>query len=287
MGKAVSFPDIASARAAFALGPVTYRCLACGREHQSGTKAALRCLEALRGCCRWTAVVGPLPPNIACSAPLAFVSLVWLRESHAFSAGEVELDEFLLALEPGPGLSGQVREYLASKAEARGAGRVKEQWAKWEALVSWKKDLLCRRPPAEIVGAAREHPRLEPFPELAVLSAYVARPSVPCPGGPEEIEVPEYWLQRYLPRPPRGARRRLLDVWYAAECFFAISLEYALRWKEQSGRWVWYPTCFVVYREKYGSRGGNARVEIPEGADLGKMFQDLAASVRRKAKGVP
>lgn len=286
MEKGVCFPDITSASAAFALGPVTYRCLACGKAHRSGTKAALRCLQALRECCRWTAVVGPLSPNIACSTPFAFVSFVWSEESSASPDGEVELDEFLLALEPGPGLFGQVEAYLASKAEACGARKVREQWARWEALVGWKKTLLNCRPPAEVVGVAREPLKL--FPGLARLSAYVVRPSVRCPGGPEEIEVPGHWLQRYLPRPAPDSELELLDVWYAAGDFFAVSLEYGLRWEEQPGRsWrqVWRPICFVVYREGYGRRGRNARVWIPEGSDLEGMFRDLAASVRGKRRG--
>lgn len=60
--KVITFTDVKEARAAFALGQVTYRCLACGQVHRSGTRASKRCRKELWERYEWKVVMPFRPP---------------------------------------------------------------------------------------------------------------------------------------------------------------------------------------------------------------------------------
>jgi hypothetical protein len=216
---AVRFQDVESARAAFAMGQVTYRCLFCGGEHVSGTQDGRWCLNSAREYWGWKFVRQPVPPEPARNAGLAYqfavAAYAKLRNGLQNYPEEMNLPEYVLALDPRCDLRTALAQVAAE--ENKGARQaVEEAWEAYRRLWLWLDSLAGHRPPCELVSVERgEWVRMAG--EVAVLASVTVRPAVPCPFPevPELIRVPAH---RYVGLEP------LLYAGYGPAGFGAVSV---------------------------------------------------------------
>lgn len=216
---AVRFRDVESARAAFALGQVVYRCLFCGGEHVSGTQDGRWCLNSARQYWGWKFVRQPVPPEPAHNVGLAyrFVVAAYTRVRNRLQncPEEADLPEYVLALDPRCDLRVALAQVAAE--EDGGARRaVEEVWEAYRRLWFWLDSLAGYRPPCELVSAERRD-QMHVAGEVAVLESITVRPAVPCPfpGTPELIRVSSH---RYVALEP------LLYAGYGPVGFGAVSV---------------------------------------------------------------
>lgn len=271
----VTFPDLASARAAFALGPVRYRCLVCGKPHKwngvgEPNKRSAVCLEKLSRDYLWHGSPGPLPPRLVVTPALAFVADYWeanvggaaARINKPFIPGE-----FVLALDPAANVLGELREYFAG--EICGAEcQVEELWKKHRLVAHWQRELLLHRPPALLVDVEKQPAQVAGFSEVAV---YHVRPAVPLEGDgplPGMVEVSYWGLLRAIGCRNRSGLQDVLAVEYGREVFSAV-VGFRTPWR--SGPPVYF--SFAVYQEPYG-RQGHVRYFRVEG-DPQELFRSL------------
>ncbi|MEW5935939.1 MAG: hypothetical protein AB1816_20340, partial [Bacillota bacterium] len=110
--RGATFYSLAEARAAFALGPVRYRCLACGRLHRSDAKGGRECLRLLAERYGWAVHGEPAPPWPQCTPAFLFVQCLWAQRyaGLAFAASAPRrLPRELLALDPRADVRGELR----------------------------------------------------------------------------------------------------------------------------------------------------------------------------------
>lgn len=273
----VVFPDPEAARAAFALGPVRYRCWVCGRTHVSGSGGSSRCLARAVRWGNWQARVGPLPVRPHLPPSLAFAQKVWeAMWRGGWPPDRVDAGEHLLAVDGlDPRLRAMVQEELRCLA-AHYAADLDRLWAFRDEYCRWLAALSAHKPPAVVsgyVGAAApalppESPgyRLEAVLEALSLlgpdgarmrpscslriGEYTVRPAVPVPmelwKKAADIALAPGDLWRYVVAAGRVARSWrpgvLTHVSYGAEAFLAVFQR-------------WQPTgaTYVVCLERYGS----------------------------------
>lgn len=266
--RGVTFSSLAEARAAFALGPVRYRCLACGRVHRSDAEEGRECLRLLADRYGWKADGEPAPPWPQCTPAFLFVQYLWAQRyaGLAFAASASRpLPRELLALDP----HADVREELRRCREEL-AGELRRQadeaWSAWRAIVEWQRELARLRPPAGAEVTA--YGPLSGGQE--VIWSYAVRPRVRCEVAPDAIEVRDTGLYQAIPREKaiRRAVPRLVRVEYRPEHFLAV---FQMVTRARDGRVV----GFVVYREKYGTRGASTFAALPPGADPGRCLREL------------
>lgn len=216
---AVTFQDVESARAAFALGRVVYRCLFCGGEHVSGTGEARPCLDRAREYWGWKFVRLPVPPesvhNVGLAYRFAVAAYARTRSELQNCPEEANLPEYILALDPRCDLQAALAQVIAEESE-KAQRAVEEAWEAYRRLWLWLDSLAECYPPCELVGA--EHGDLMCADgKVAVLEGILVRPAVPCPfpGVPELIWVPAH---RYV------ALERLLYAGYGPAGFGAVSV---------------------------------------------------------------
>ncbi|MEW6048086.1 MAG: hypothetical protein AB1609_16700 [Bacillota bacterium] len=177
----VTFRDLDTARAAFALGPVKYRCLACGRVHTSGTYSGQKCLGYLRDACGWRMTEPPVPPvPKRLELPYRFTAAVLEGPVRAWGASRVrDLPEYLLALDARADLREALERCLAERsAQARAAaGRA---WEAYSLLWPWLDALAEYHPPCTVVAVQRAKMPNEHGTHW-VAHRFWVRPSVPCP----------------------------------------------------------------------------------------------------------
>lgn len=278
--RAVVFPDLDSARAAFALGPVRYRCLVCGREHVSGRGEGLACLAfAASGSwhTKWIAFPGPFPPPPAVPPSLVFIRCAWdervkvhLYYAEAVLAVELVGTEYVLAVDPlGLGRSGleELLEAMAEKARPV-LGRA---WEEHGRLAAWAKALPRVRP---AVVAACHTGQDWFFPEgFPVVRELDIRPAVPLPGTGEGgvIKVPAEALERYGLPERAGAKFRLAAAGYGRKRFVAV---FAKAGPGGGGECRVRQLC--VLRELYGGKVTRRLVRF----DAGCSAEAAAAFVR-------
>lgn len=262
---AVTFRDLASARAAFQLGRVRFRCLVCGRVHRSDVESEGRaCLRTLVDGYGWRGHAGFGPPPPAYTPAFLFIERVWRRAiaEREFAAvnGELLPDRAVLALDPAADVEAEVRAHLREISE-QARREVARVWEQWREFVQWQRELLSARPPAEIAAVATE--REEDGPKR--IKSYVVRPLVPCPFA-GEIRVNgislEYILARRLPLWCRPETAYLAGIAYRPHEFVAVRVVWAWQGVRRLCKGL------VVYCEPYGQRGACRSVAVPswEGA---------------------
>lgn len=216
---AVRFQDVESARAAFALGQVIYRCLFCGGKHTSGTGEARLCLNRAREYWGWKFARPPIPPEPVDNIGLAyrFVVAAYARTRNGLQScpEEANLPEYVLALDPRCDLQAALALVVAEESKkARRA--VEEAWEAYRRLWLWLDGLAGHRPPCELVSVERGE-WVHMAGEVAVLASVAVRPAVPCPfpGARELIRVPAH---RYV------GLELLLYAGYGPAGFGAVSV---------------------------------------------------------------
>ncbi|MEW6049122.1 MAG: hypothetical protein AB1609_22075 [Bacillota bacterium] len=186
----VVFPTLEAARAAFSLGPVKYRCLACGKVHVSGTNRGRKCLSRLAQLCGWQPPPVPVPPapkNL--DLPYRFASTVLKEFIGDWEAARFarDLPEYLLALDPRADIRAALEQCLDElTAEARAAAD--RAWETYDFLWRWLDALAECRPPCVVAAVLRSR-RLEEYGGSQwIARRFWLRPSVPCPvAGKEEL----------------------------------------------------------------------------------------------------
>lgn len=278
---AVTFPDLASARAAFTLGPLTYRCLVCGRLHEWGAparslEAALRkhrqkakCLDALFHGCRWQAHPGPLPPRPVITPALAFVADCWeagVGQAKTRLQKAVIPGEFVLALDPAANVYRELREYFAGEVE-RTKHEVAHLWEEHCRITRWHRELLAQRPPAVLVDTESVPAEVPGFSEIVV---YHVRPVLPLGDGfaLRVQEVSYIGLLKLMGCRSRTGLEDVLAVEYGRDVF-SVVVGIRSPWKNSPPSYLW----FAVYRERYG-RQGQLRYFRVEG-DPQELFRSL------------
>ena len=259
---------MAEARTAFALGPVRYRCLACGRVHRSDAEEGRECLRLLAERYGWKAHGEPAPPWPQCTPAFLFVQCLWAQRyaGLAFAASASRpLPRELLALDPQADVWGELRRCREEFAEGS-RRQADEAWSAWRAIAEWQRELAGMRPPAGAEVAA--------YGPLSggrrLIWSYLVRPRVRCAAAPDAIEVRDIALYEAIPKEKavRCAVAELVHVEYRPEHFLAV---FQMTARTRDSRVV----GFVVYQEKYGARGASKFVPLPSGADPGRFLQGL------------
>jgi hypothetical protein len=186
----MTFSDAESARAAFALGRVRYRCQECGKWHTSGSPRSRKCLERRAGHHNWVRVLGPLPPDPSVPPSLAFVyeywCRVWPKRIPPFPDGCVLPGEWVLALEDCRGLRKVIEDELEAKCTEKMA-EITRGWEQYDLVCAWIQELSSCGTPAEVVSVEYGvHPLLDP---LYCIRAYTVRSAVPDPDGASVYRV--------------------------------------------------------------------------------------------------
>jgi len=277
---AAVFPDLDSARAAFALGPVRYRCLVCGREHVSGRGEGLMCLALAAsdgGQLKWLSLPGPFPPAPAVPPFLVFVRCAWnervkvhLHCAEAIHALELTRAEYVLAVDP-LGLERSGLEGLLEDMAEKARPALDCAWEEHGRLAAWVRKLPRVRPGAAVAySAVQEWSFPEGFPVVRELDI---RPAAPLPGTGEHgvIKVPAEALERYGPPGRAGAKFRLAAAGYGRECFVAVFARACL---SKGGESRVRELC--VLREPYGGKVTQRLVHF----DAGYSAEEAMAFVR-------
>lgn len=263
---------MAEAKAAFALGPVRYRCLACGRTHRSDAEESQECLRLLAERYGWKAHGEPAPPWPQCTPAFLFVQCLWTKRyaGSAFAASASRpLPRELLALDPRADVRGELERCRQEFAE-KSRRLADEVWSAWRAIAEWQGELAGRRPPADAEVVARP----SSFDGQREVEFYAVRPRVRCAVAPDVVEVSGMDLCQAIPVPrredARRAVRRLVHVEYRADRFLAVlRMTVMVRVRE-------YRTAgFVVYQERYGIQGKSRFVPLAPGADSERTLQEL------------
>ena len=271
---AVTFRDLASARAAFQLGRVRFRCLVCGRVHRSDVESEGRaCLRTLIDECGWRGHAGFGPPPPAYTPAFLFVDYAWRRglAEHEFGAANAELlpDKAVLALDPTADVEAEVRAHLEEISE-QARRRVARVWELWRELVRWQRELLSARPPAEIAAVAAERVRGGP----KQIKNYIVRPLAPCPFAgeiPVDGILLKYRLARRLPLRCRPEMSYPAGVAYRPHEFVAVLVVWAWEGPRRLCKGL------VVYREPYGRRGTCKPVAILPGESTEEAVERVLA----------
>lgn len=275
--KPMVFPDADTARAAFALGPVVYRCSVCGQQHRSGNDRG-RQWECLMRAVRelgWSVPDVALPPRPLLTPAYAFAAVVW---ENIVGAARWDLrhrqlpPEYLLAVEPGAGLAAALEEELEGRAAERRAA-AREVWRKHVAFYSWLSELRQCRPPA-FLEAADERKAVDD--KIPCLGRIVIRPAVKPPFEDVAwVEITATDLKRPISRrlDRYGLVQNLVDICYASESFQAVFV--AFRQEFHEGRVsVWVPEWVCRYREFYEGQKAFELAALPAGG------KDIAAAVK-------
>lgn len=254
--KGVSFPDPGVAKAAFALGPVRYRCWVCGKTHTSGSDQASRCLGRLARGANWRVFAGPLPARPHLTPALTFARTEWRNCTFSRWPGERELwvPEYLLAVDGlSPRIRKWVRKELASALE-RCSADLDRLWDFRERFCRWVSALSEKRPPGVVVGVETHPAQVSRI--SAGIGIYTVRPALPAPSGVPGIPVLGAYLWRVVVR-----CGRLKKWWYAGELVHVAYGEDAFvavfeRQPHAGAR-------YVVCREEYGQRPRVIQVGLP------------------------
>lgn len=180
----MGFSDVESARAAFALGGLRYRCRKCGRWHTSGSSRSQSCLKQWAEWHNWVRVLGPAPPDPVVPPSLAFVYEYWQRVRPrgvpSFPDSCVLPGEWVLAVDGGWGLREAIEQELEAKC-AESMAEIARGWEQYELICAWMRDLMGCSVPGEIVSVEYGvHPMLPP---LYCITTYDVRSAVPGPDG--------------------------------------------------------------------------------------------------------
>lgn len=244
------FSDVESARAAFALGQVRYRCRKCSRWHTSGSSRSRSCLKQWAEWHNWVRVLGPVPPDPLVPPSLAFVYEYWQRvrprRIPSFPDSCVLPGEWVLAVDGGRGL----REAIERELEAKCAEKMAEiarGWKEYDLVCTWLRELNRCGTPAEVVSVEYDvHPLLDP---LCCIVAYNVRSAVPAPDGTDLHRVAadslaSCWLDSLKGRrdqPSWSLLRAMLHVEYGRNWFLTlIPARVVSRWNLESGTTVWF-----------------------------------------------
>ncbi|MFZ5768523.1 MAG: hypothetical protein ACOY3F_07485 [Bacillota bacterium] len=244
MDGAVVFPDAYSAKAAFALGPVKYRCLVCNRVHTSGSGEAERCRLNLSVQPGWgqTRSAGPYPPTMHFTPAFLFAAAVWDAWWPGPPSGNFEVPEWVLALDAfAPNLGVAFEEAVHEERERQRRCRAMA-WENHRVFCRWMGALRRHRPPARIA-------RLELMTPYPKRSGYYVTPAVLPPGwGEPYMKVPaeRLWYNIWAWVPGNsllgwGADTPLVLVSYS-EYEFAAVFEVPVGWLRG----------YLVCRERYG-----------------------------------
>lgn len=275
----VTFLDAASARAAFALGPVEYRCLQCGQVHVSGDGTARRCLrrlagfpEGLRGV--WAGLCVPVPTPAYVFARYVWEEWPgWLR-FHRFSL-ESLVPEWVLALDPyTPGLRAALREAMAEACE-RLDRQVDAAWEFREAFCEWFRELRGRWPPGRL--CERNFAAGERLPRYIL--EFRVEPAVAPPWGwvPASVPISGETLWRSVAHTcalSRGVLRNrlLLFVEYGTDEFAAV---FGLAAEGSDGAQI---RVLLVCRERRGEWPVLNRVKV-RGEDWRQELRRITAGL--------
>lgn len=220
--KVITFTDVKEARAAFALGQVTYRCLACGQVHRSGTRASRRCRKRLWEDYGWKVVMPFRPPTMLLhklQPPYAFAELAFSRALSLLPRFEDErfLPEYVLALDERADLQAALEEVVEElTADAR---KVADRaWEIHRAFWKWLDELARARPPCSVVKVDSDIPICSYWKKEAIRFVYL-RPTIPCPfpRAEETVDVPG---RRLVP-----SCEELLHVSYERDAMVTVSVE--------------------------------------------------------------
>jgi hypothetical protein len=184
----------------------------------------------------------------------------------AFAAGASRpLPRELLALDPRADVWGELRRCREEFAE-RSRRLADEAWSAWRAVAGWQRELAGLRPPADAEVAA--HSPLSGGQRL--IWSYLVRPRVRCAAATAAIEVRGSVLYEAIPQKKAAACAApdLVHVEYRPEHFLAV---FQMATRTRDSRVV----GFVVYRERYGTRGTSTFVPLPPGTDPGQFLQEL------------
>lgn len=149
---AAAFPNACSARAAFALGRMAYRCLVCGRVHLSGSEESHKCRQALSVKPGWEEPAGPFPPELRFTPAFLFTKQVWEARRYVPLSSILLLPEWVLALDPFSPDLGQAFEELAREERGRQKRRLAEAWESHREFCTWFGGLRSERPPARVAS---------------------------------------------------------------------------------------------------------------------------------------
>ena len=277
MLKPLVFPDAGTARAAFALGPLVYRCSMCGQQHRSGNERG-RQWECLIRAVRelgWSVPDVALPPRPLLTPAYAFAAVVWenIVGAACWDLKRRQLPpEYLLAVEPGAGLAAALEEELEGRAAERRAA-AREAWSKHVAFYTWLSELRQCRPPA-FVEAAEERKAADD--KTPCLGQIVIRPAVKPPFKDLAwVEMTatdlKHPISRRLDR--YGLVHNLVGACYTSGVFQAVFVAFRQEFRESRVS-VWVPEWICRYREYYDGQ------KEPELAALPARGQDIAAAVK-------
>lgn len=253
----VTFPDVDSARAAFALGPVNYRCLACGKVHVSGTNRGKKCLSQLAQLCGWQLPPVPVPPapkNL--DLPYRFVAVALETFVGAWGAARParELPEYLLALDPRADVRGALEECLKGLTD-RARAAADRAWEAYSLLWPWLDALAEHRPPCVVVAVQRN--TTLPAPLWAAGTVWL-RPSVPnpvlAPSGLLAVRPRYYSHQRLNPH-------QMVWLGYGQRGFGVVGAW--LEWRDQDDRRLPSVRGYTVLRQEYSGLPELAEVVVP------------------------
>lgn len=258
--KAVSFPEAASAAAAFAVAPgLLFRCRACGQTHRVDSYDWIRCLAVLNA-----ELVRSLGLDISEERPgrvsLAFAEEVWhrwVRPVESSLLRSLASCPWLLAVDSSVPLEQALGEkYAELQAAVRGVVCRKEEHRCWVA------ELERLRPPARVTALVPAEK------DAGVVARVVVAPAVPASaeGAPAVVEVPACrFLDHARKRVPDAQSARLLWVGYGPRAFAFLA------YNTFEGFWV---ECVEAY-------GREARVRRAEGRFKGEP--PATEAVRRRA----
>jgi hypothetical protein len=256
---AVSFPEAASAAAAFAVAPgLLFRCRACGQAHRVDGYDWIRCLAVLNA-----GLVRDLGLDISEERPgrasLAFAEEVWhrwVRPAESSLLRSLVSCPWLLAIDPSVPLEQALGEkYAELQAAVRGVMRGKEEHRRWVA------ELERLRPPARVAALVPAEKDAGAVARVAVAPAMLA----PAEGAPAVIDVPACrFLDHIKKHVPDAGSARLLWVGYGPRAFAFLACNIA------RGLWL---ECVEPY-------GGEARVRCAKGGFGGEP--PGAEAVRRR-----
>lgn len=241
---AVVFPDACSARAAFALGVVKYRCLVCNRVHTSGSGEAERCRLNLSVQPGWgqTRSAGPYPPTMHFTPAFLFAAAVWDAWWPGPPSDNFEVPEWVLALDAfAPNLEAAFEEAVHEERERQKRCQAMA-WENHRVFCRWMGALRRRRPPARIA-------RLELITPYPKRSGYYVTPAVLPPGWGEsymKVSAERLWYNIWTWVPGNsllrwGASTPLIHASYS-EYEFAAVFEVPVGWSRG----------YLVCRERYG-----------------------------------